>query len=95
MTLKADETELRGSWLMRPGGLVADATCQRIEDLLPALEKLGTSGAGWSALDRDPGDGRLWELTFWQSELHGGGPPRLAVVSLNEAHEHYPSLVPS
>jgi hypothetical protein len=92
MTLKTDETELRGSWLMRPAGLVADATCQRIEALLSTLAKLGTSDAGWSALYRDPSDGRLWELTFPQSEMHGGGPPRLAVVSRSEAQERYPSL---
>ena len=45
--------------------------------------------AGWETLYRDPRDGRLWELTYPQSEMHGGGPRRLHVLSRDEAAAKY------
>ncbi|NNN05344.1 MAG: hypothetical protein HKL90_05545 [Elusimicrobia bacterium] len=41
--------------------------------------------AGWDKLYRDPGDGRLWLLTFPSGELQGGGPPKLTAARLDES----------
>jgi hypothetical protein len=54
------------------------------------LVLVARSEDGWDALYRDPADGRYWEHTYPQSELHGGGPPRLAAVSIEYATSKYP-----
>ena len=49
------------------------------------LVKLASRAGGWISLYRDPEDNRLWELSYPQSEMHGGGPPLLRVVSRIDA----------
>ena len=49
------------------------------------LIKLGHDESGWITLFRDPDDDRLWELDYPHGGWHGGGPPRLRVVSPEEA----------
>jgi hypothetical protein len=72
---------------------VADATCRRIEQLIKdQLQKIGTDISGWEPLYRDPTDDRFWELTFPQGEMHGGGPPRLAWISHENARQKYGHL---
>ncbi len=81
--LGADERELVGGWVADARGPVADSTARRIEWLTSAvLEKVADSPdhGAWETLYRDPADGRLWERTYPQGELHGGGPPRLTEV---------------
>jgi len=81
--LRPDEYEL-----YKPNG---DAMAHRIARLVDQhLRELARSPDGWSALYQDPRDNRLWELTYPQSELHGGGAPRLAVVSPADADSRYP-----
>ncbi len=53
------------------------------------LRELGKDSSGWEALYRDPDDGRLWELTYPKSELHGGGPPQLRSLAPDEARKNY------
>ena len=53
------------------------------------LERIASTNAGWDTLFRDPRDGRLWELTFPQGNLFGGGPRRLAVIPELDAREKY------
>jgi hypothetical protein len=70
--------------------VTADAVAKRIEWLTgEVLEPLASDSSGWETLFRDPGDGRLWEQTFPHSEMHGGGPPRLQVISENGAAAKY------
>jgi hypothetical protein len=80
------ETLLLGVWRTTSHGIEADETCARIDALVKDhLKQLGSRDGGWTQLFRDPSDGRLWELTYPQSEMHGGGPPSLKVISPQEA----------
>ena len=84
------ETALIGKWLADGPRVTPDATCRRIESLVAAhLDEVARSADGWSTLFRDPADGRLWERTYPQGELHGGGPPSLHCVSLSQARAAY------
>jgi hypothetical protein len=70
----------------------ADDTCRRIEHLTSrVLTKIAVSKlyGAWETLFQDPGDGRLWERTYPESGLHGGGPPRLKAISHSEALEKF------
>ncbi len=49
------------------------------------------ANGNWSALYRDPSDGRLWELTYPHGDWQGGGPKRLSVITREEAMQRYPA----
>ena len=92
--LASNEISLLGAWLEKRDRIVADPTCKRIEWLIANhLVQLGTNASGWGDLYRDPDDGRLWELTWPQSEMHGGGPPRLTCLELDAARTKYGEVV--
>jgi hypothetical protein len=84
------ETVLEGQWLVDDSNVVADTTARRIEGLLvDHLKKVASSPDGWSQLYLDPNDGRLWHLSYPQSKMHGGGPPKLEVLSPECAKEQF------
>ena len=87
--LLPEESELRGHWLLVNGKVVEDDTCRRIESLISGLDQISVSIDGWKKLFRDPRDGRHWELLYLQSEMHGGGPPKLACISKRVAEARY------
>lgn len=88
--INPSETLITGTWLIKDGISAADDTCQRIAELVKFhLIELGKDFSGWDTLYRDPTDGRLWELIYPQSELHGGGPPQLRYLSTDEAKRKY------
>ena len=90
MKIQPTEFQLIGKWLLRDGYVVADETCQRISELVAShFKELGRDSSGWEALYRDPDEGRLWELTYPQGELQGGGPQQLRCLSLDEARGKY------
>ena len=91
MNLKSDETDLRGVWSFVDGKMIANDACKRIESLVKHHLKQ-VAGGGWETLYLDPNDGRYWEQTYPQGEMHGGGPPRLAVISKAEAEAKYGKL---
>ena len=90
MKLRPDETLLRGNWVLAGDKVVGDETCHRIESLLAShLVRLGNDWSGWETLFADPDDKRLWERTYEHGEWHGGGPPTLRLISLEDARKKY------
>jgi Immunity protein 27 len=88
--LRPDETDLLGKWQIVGGEVVADDTCKRIQHLISSyLIQAAIDKSGWEKLFKDPQDGRYWELTYPQGEMHGGGPPRLTCLSLEQAKSKY------
>jgi len=92
--LATHETCLTGAWLETKRRIVEDPAARRIGQLIDQhLVELCADPSGWAVLYRDPGDGRLWELTWPQSELHGGGPPRLICLAVEAARAKYGAIV--
>lgn len=90
--MRPDERDLVGKWNFDGAKTRGDEVCDRIRYLTEqVMEKLAVSRdyGAWETLFRDPADGRLWERTYPQGEMHGGGPPRLAVISEEEARRKY------
>ncbi len=48
----------------------------------------------WAVLYRNKETGEFWDLTYPQSEMHGGGPRRLRVVSNPKDWTPYPNAAP-
>jgi hypothetical protein len=90
MKLLPHETLLEGKWEMRDGSVKKDATTERIEWLVGNwLKKITSSDDGWDTLYQDPTDQRFWERSFPQSYMHGGGPPSLRRLSIENAKTKY------
>lgn len=80
------ECVIEGRWVVSAGRVIVDSTCDRIHFLVTDyLCHLADTDDGWSRLYSDPADGRLWELSYPQSHLHGGGPPTLTAISSEQA----------
>jgi hypothetical protein len=90
MTIRLDETEIRGHWTSHAGKVEADQTCRRIEQLIAScLREVSRDVSGWDVLYSDPSDGRYWELIYPESHLHGGGPPTLKHLTKATARKKY------
>lgn len=88
--LQPDEDLLAGAWTDFATRSVHDQVDARILWLVTRrLVLVASAEGGWRQLYRDPRDGRLWELTFPHGSLHGGGPRRLAVLSIEGARADY------
>ncbi len=85
-----DEFEITGAWTIVDGTINKDENCRRIAHLVQnRLAKVGSDASGWDTLFRDPANDRYWELVYPQSELHGGGPPKLQMLSKFQAEQKY------
>jgi hypothetical protein len=92
MNLKPHETDLVGRWIFDGKRVSADPVESRIKDSIKhSLEKAAIcpETGGWDVLYRDASDGRFWELTYPQGEMHGGGPMRLINISVGDAVAKY------
>ena len=88
--IRPAETAIVGRWEIVSGSPRADSVANRINELTHTyLTRIAVSQDGWERLYRDPADSRLWELTYPHSEMQGGGPPMLRVLSVQEAREKY------
>jgi hypothetical protein len=86
------EDMLVGRWVQTAAGIVGDEACKRIESLIEhCLEPVAEhpEEAGWRTLYRDPRDGQLWERTYPQSHMHGGGPPSLSRIAAEQAKAEF------
>jgi hypothetical protein len=85
-----EEIVISGKWIVEGKKITPDETCERINWLKTNyLQKIATDVSGWDVLYLDPGDGRFWELTYVNSEMHGGGPPVLKNILSEEAKHKY------
>ena len=90
MQISPEETELVGRWETVGGAVLADAAAKRIAELTRTyLTKVAVNESGWETLYQDPTDLRFWELTYPHGEMHGGGPPMLKSLSVQEARSKY------
>jgi len=90
--LQPHENELIGQLVESNGRIDGDEVCDRIDWLVThVLNKIAFSpeSGGWDTLFRDPTDGRLWERTYPQSHMHGGGPPALFRMTPEQARKKY------
>jgi hypothetical protein len=88
--IESSETSIVGRNLFLQGKIVGDEASQRIYDLVNThLIKLGHDQSGWDTVYQDPTDGRFWELIYPDSELQGGGPPSLVLISRDAATLKY------
>lgn len=72
--------EIIGNWKFENGKVIADSNCKIIEEIIKQeLTKIETSKDGW-AIKYKATDGTIWELSYPQSHLQGGGPPKLVQV---------------
>lgn len=79
------ETELTGSIILDGKTVKKDDVFMRINWLRNNyLKEIAVDESGWEVLYQDPNDSRYWELTFPDSESHGGGAPKLSYVKLSE-----------
>jgi hypothetical protein len=86
--------EFVGKWVFDESGrIVGDENENRIRDLTDhRFVRVAAREAGWTILFLDPLTGSYWELTFPQSDLHGGGPRKLSRLAAEQAKELYPAL---
>lgn len=90
MKLEPNEKKLSGGWHIIESSIVADEVSKRIEKLtLQYLVKIAIDESGWNQLFQDPKDKRYWELSYPESEFHGGGYPHLTNLSEHEVKEKY------
>jgi hypothetical protein len=74
------EKEIIGRWLFKNGKVVADSNCNLIESMIKNdLKEIEVSEDGWTKRYQER-NGSIWELTYPESHLHGGGPPKLTRI---------------
>lgn len=90
MSIQPSEIRIHGNWTLINGRLVADSAANRIDYLVcNELDEVGRSDDGWSVLYLDRRDGRYWELTYPDSDMHGGGAPALDFLPDDMAAKKY------
>lgn len=75
--------DLNDRWVVNGSKVHAEGDASEIDALLSAeLVRLSETDGGWRTLYQHRTTGKLWELSYPQSEMHGGGPRRLRRLSL-------------
>lgn len=73
--------DLRDVWYSESGKMAARGDAAVIDDLLATkLEEIKVDPVNWIVIFRHRDTNQLWELSYPQSELHGGGPRRLRLL---------------
>jgi hypothetical protein len=90
VTIDPDETVIRGGWEYIEGRMVPDDALRRIQKLVRShLQRVANGSDGWETLFLDPAEGRLWERSYPQGEMHGGGPESLRSIDRASAEQKY------
>ena len=80
--------DLTDQWVIRGGQTSSEGDAAAIDELLSSeLAQIAVPDGGWRRLYRHRTTGRLWELSYPHSEMHGGGPRRLRELSLDSPNE--------
>ena len=88
--IQPGESRICGEWALQDGRRLVDAATRRICELIKhELVEAGRSEDGWTILYPDRNDGRYWELSYPNSDQHGGGPPCLESLSRDVAVAKY------
>ena len=85
-------SETKGA-AVEAGFMVEIMTETEIDAALAGLKKLGHDRSGWDTLYRDPASGKLWEVTYPESQRHGGGPRQMSEISSSAAGVKYASAL--
>ncbi|WP_426625956.1 Imm27 family immunity protein [Leifsonia sp. McL0607] len=81
VTYPCSRPGLNGSWVLVGQSIELDETARRINWLIDeSLVPVSIDNSGWVKTFRDPRDDRYWELSYPDSEMQGGGSPRLRHV---------------
>lgn len=71
----------RDVWHAEDGKVTACGDVAAIDEMLATkLEEVRTEEGGWVIVFRHRDTHQFWELSYPQSELHGGGPRRLRQI---------------
>ena len=90
LQLQPSENKLEGAVIVKDGKPVFDSVVERINWLIEHhLKYIASDDSGWFSLYEDPVDGRLWEKSFNQSDVHGGGAPCLLLIEYCLAEKKY------
>ena len=88
------DRSITGEWVWKGDRMVIDDQCQRIGALVnDKLVEVTTPDGGWTTLFVDPDSRQLWERTYPRSEMHGGGPPALTRLTLQEAQTKFSTML--
>jgi hypothetical protein len=84
--INSNETLIEGQWLLNGQNIAEDENCKRIDWLVQnTLTKITHDESGWEILYQDKIDGRLWVHYYRNSEMQGGGPPALKLITKSQA----------
>ncbi|ONF91793.1 Imm27 family immunity protein [Leptospira santarosai] len=88
--LLPSEKEIVCNWIINESEIQNDANIRRVRYLIENyLIKIKTDRSGWNTLYQDPEDGRYWESTYLQSNIHGGGPLSLFALTDEQANKKF------
>lgn len=74
------EKEIVGKWIFKNGEVIPDSNCLLIRSMVKNdLKEIKVSEDGWTKQFEDK-NGIIWELTYPESHLQGGGPPKLRQI---------------
>ncbi|WP_089381940.1 Imm27 family immunity protein [Lutibacter agarilyticus] len=69
-----------GKWIFRDNKMIADSNCGIIELMIKnEFVKLESSEDGWTTRYKR-NDSEIWELSYPENHLQGGGPPKLIQI---------------
>ena len=73
--------DLRDVWCFENGKMTVRGDAAAIDGMLAKkLDKIKVDPINWIVIFRHRDTNQLWELSYPQSELHGGGPRRLRLL---------------